>query len=115
METHTIVRLWAAAAWADGVLHPAEAAALRRLIDASDDLDADGRAQALALLDSPPDVKVEEVLKLGPAAREGVYRAALGIIRLDGRVTADEEEWVSKLRARLGLDEATLKKIEAER
>jgi tellurite resistance protein TerB len=114
METSTIVRLWAAAAWADGVLHPAEAAALRRLIDASDDLGGERRAEALALLDGPPDVKLDEVQALGPVAREGVYRAALGIVRLDGKVTADEEEWVAKLRNRLHFDETILKKIEAE-
>jgi hypothetical protein len=114
METLTIVRLWAGAAWADGVLHPAEAAALRRLIDASDDLAGEARVQALALLEAAPAVTVEEVRKLAPAAREGVYRAVLGIIRLDGKVTADEEEWVAKLRARLNLDEATMRRIEGE-
>jgi uncharacterized membrane protein YebE (DUF533 family) len=114
MDTFTIVRLWAGAAWADGVLHPAEEAALRRLIDASDDLDADGRARALALLDAPAEVTLDAVSTLEPHAREGVYRAALGIVRLDGEVTADEESWVARLRARLGLGEETLERIERE-
>ena len=111
----TIVRFWAAAAWADGKLHPAEEAALRRLIDASDDLGVDGRRQALALLGGPPDVSVDEVRTLPAVSREGVYRAVLGIVRLDGQVTPDEEEWIGRLRARLDLDAATLARIEAER
>ena len=115
MEMLTILRMWAGAAWADGELHPAEEAALRRLIDASEEeLGKDGKATALALLSAPPVVKPEEVGKLASASREGVYRAALGIVRLDGKVTGDEEAWVVRLRERLNLDPAVLAKIDAE-
>ena len=115
MEMLTILRMWAGAAWADGELHPSEEAALRRLIDASEEeLGKDGKATALALLSAPPVVKPEEVGKLASASREGVYRAALGIVRLDGKVTGDEEAWVVRLRERLNLDPAVLAKIDAE-
>ena len=114
MESLTIMRFWAAAAWADGVLHPAEAAALRRLIEASDDLDEDARREALSLLQQPPAIEADEVRKLRPAWREGVYRAALGIVRLDRVVSAPETAWLERLRASLDLDPATLERIEAE-
>ena len=108
-----VVRLWAAAAWADGKIHPAEAAALERLIDASEDLDGDRRRRALALLKSA-DVDPKEVRILPAEAREGVYRAALGIIRLDGVVSDSEKQFLARLRAVIGLDEAVLARIEKE-
>src|SRR5689334_515434 len=108
MESLTIMRLWAAAAWADGVLHPSEAAALRRLIEASDDLDEDARREALGLLNNPPSIEADAVRTLRPAWREGVYRAALGIVRLDHEISAGEVAWLDRLRAALDLDAATL-------
>ena len=95
-------------------MHPTEAAALRRLIDASDDLDGERRRRALQLLESA-DVELSEVKKLPPDAREGVYRAALGIVKLDGQVTDDERAFIARLRQAIDLDETTLARIEAER
>ena len=114
MDSLRILRLWAACAWADDELHPAEAAALERFIAASDDLSTDEIAEAKALLSAPPDVDVDEVRELPPTARQGVYRAALGIVRLDRRVTAEEESFLIRLRAALDLDESTVLRIEAE-
>jgi hypothetical protein len=114
MDSLRILRLWAACAWADNELHPAEAAALERLIDASDDLTADERIEAKALLTAAPDVDLAEVRELSTEAREGVYRAALGIVRLDRTVTADEEAFLQRLRAALDVDEATVARIDAE-
>ncbi|HEY3358438.1 MAG TPA: tellurite resistance TerB family protein [Polyangia bacterium] len=112
MDSLRILRLWAAAAWADGELHPAEAAALRRFIEASDDLSADARREAFRLLDGPTAVDVDEVRALRPEAREGVYRAALDIVRLDRKVTPEEEGFLERLRRVLDLDEAVLARIE---
>jgi hypothetical protein len=112
MDSLRTVRLWAAAAWADGVLHPTEAAALRRLIDASEDLTADERKAAFRLLDGPPAVDVAEVRALRPEAREGVYRAALDIVRLDRVVAPEEEAFLTRLRLVLDLDEKILARIE---
>lgn len=109
-----ILRLWAAAAWADGKLHPAEAGALERLIEASEELTGEERREAARLLDAAPSVDVSEVKGLRPEAREGVYRAAIGIVRLDGKVTAEERAFLSRLRGVLDLDEATIARIEAE-
>ena len=113
MDSLQIVRLWAAAAWADGKMHPSEAAALKRLIEASDDLDAARRQQAVALLESA-DVDPAEIKALPRDAREGVYRAALGIVKLDGQVTDDERAFLTRLREATDLDAATLARIEAE-
>jgi uncharacterized membrane protein YebE (DUF533 family) len=113
MDSLQILRLWAACAWSDFQMHPAEAAAIERLIAASELTDAE-LAQARALLSSAPGVDVEEVRKLSPDAREGVYRAALGIVKLDRVVTDEERAFLARLRASLDLDESIIARIEAE-
>jgi len=115
MNSMRILRLWAACAWADKELHPAEAAALERFVGASDDLTGEDMAEAKRLLAVAPDVDVAEVRELPPEAREGVYRAALGIVRLDRKVTADEEAFLARLKAELNLDPAAIERIEAGR
>jgi uncharacterized membrane protein YebE (DUF533 family) len=114
MDSFRIVRLWAAAAWADGVLHHREAAALERLIGASFELSDDERQQARGFLDAAPDVSPAEVSELSPEAREGVYRAALGIVKLDRVVVDEERAFLDKLRASLDLDDATIERLESE-
>lgn len=114
MDSMRTLRLWAAAAWADGVLHPAEAAALERYLEHADDLTDADRSTARGFLAAAPDVDVAEVRDLPAEAREGVYRAALGIVRLDREVADDERAFLAKLRTALDLDEATIARIEAE-
>lgn len=114
MESFEILRLWAACAWADGELHPAESAALGRFLAAADDMTADQRVQAAALLESAPDVDAASVRELSPIARQGVYRAARHIVRLDGRVTDDEIAFLDRLRGALDLDAEEIARIESE-
>jgi tellurite resistance protein len=110
-----IIRVWAAAAWADGKLHNAEAAALRRLIDASDDLGPDERKEAMDYLKGPPTIDLAaEIKSMTKASREGALRAAQGIVRLDGKVTDDESAFLGKLQDLLGLDSKTVSKIKSE-
>jgi hypothetical protein len=115
MESLRILRIWAGAAWADGKLVPAEAAALRRFVDHSDDLSADQKKEALSVLTSPPPFDTAEVRALPRYAREGVLRAAIGIVRVDRQVTSEEEAFLAKLRAALDLDEATVARIQGEK
>lgn len=114
MDTLRILEFWAAMAWADGELHPTEAAAVLRLINASPELSREQRRVALAWLEHAPSVTVDAVQALDAIAREGVYRAALGIALLDGVLHERERAFISRLRGALGLDEATLLLIEAE-
>jgi uncharacterized membrane protein YebE (DUF533 family) len=114
MDSFRILRLWAAAAWSDGELHPVEAAALERFIAASDDLSDAQREEGARFLSARPVVDVGEARKLSVEAREGVYRAALAIVRLDRKVTDDERVFLQRLRAALELDDATLARVDAE-
>lgn len=114
MDSFRIVRLWAAAAWADGVLHHREAAALERLISASPELGDAEREQAMGYLTAAPEVSPSEVSELSPEAREGVYRAALGIVKLDRVVVDEEREFLDRLRASLDLDAEVIARLESE-
>ncbi len=114
MDSLEIVRLWAAAAWADNELHPREAAALRRLIDSSDDLDAEALSEANSYLRSRPELQLDKVNELSVPARQGAYRAAQQLIAIDGKLTDDELAFLAKLRRTLDLDEETLRRIESE-
>jgi uncharacterized membrane protein YebE (DUF533 family) len=114
MDSFRILRFWAACAWSDGELHPAELAALERFIDASGDLSADELLEARTFLQEPTDVDVATVKQLPAESREGVYRAALDIVKLDRQVTDDERAFLGRLRAALDLDEATIERIEAQ-
>lgn len=113
-ENLAIARLWAAAAWADGELHPSEAAAFYRFLEAAG-LDEGGKAQAEAFLAQKPAVSFDEVEKLSPPAKEGLYRAIIGLVLIDGKVTDDELQFVTRLRDQLGLDAATIARIESEK
>lgn len=114
MESLRILRIWAGAAWADGKLLPSEAAALRRFVEHSDDLSPDQQREALSVLKAAPPFDAAEVRALPRVAREGVLRAAIGIVRLDRQVTPEEHAFLATLRAALDLDAATLKRIEGE-
>jgi len=113
MDSLRILRLWAACAWADKKMHPAEAEAIERFIAASDFTDAE-LVEARAMLCAPTGVQVDEVRELSPEAREGVYRAARGIVKLDRVVTDDELAFLARLRDALDLDESIIARIEAE-
>ena len=107
-----ILHAWAAAAWADGMLHAEEKRALQRFIGASGGLTPQERAAAEALLESPQQLDAAELKTLSKDEREGVYRAARAIVGLDRTVSQQELEWLARLRGELALDEETLKRIE---
>lgn len=114
MDTLRIIEFWAAAAWADGEVHSAEAAAIERLIQASPELTRGERERAYTMLATPPRVSVDAVGRIDPIARQGIYRAVLGIAQLDGVLHEQERAFISRLRGAVQLDEATLTAIEAE-
>lgn len=113
-ESFAIARLWAAAAWADGELHPSEAAAYYRFLEAAG-LDDAQKQQAEGFLAKKPAVSFDEVEQLSTPAKEGLYRAIIGLVLIDGKVTDDELQFVTRLRDQLALDPATIARIESEK
>jgi len=112
-QVSTVIRMWAAVAWADGTLARAESEALVRLIRAAE-LTADERDAAMDLLREPVELSDVYLTSLTPAARRGIYRAACRIAMAD-RVFADAERWMlERLRDMLELTEEQARAVEAE-
>ena len=107
----TVIRIWAATAWADGSLADAEAQALRRLIDGAE-LDDGDREAARGFLDQP--VKLDDIGfgAMSVDARRGVYRAACRMAVLDKDVAKSERDLLSSLRDKLQLPAEEAREIE---
>lgn len=106
------VRVWCALAWADGVLAPAEAEALRRLISVAQ-LTEEERAVALGWLDQRVELEMAQLARLGTESRHGIYQAAVRLARIDDHVAAEERTLLERLSDTLGIDPATAADIES--
>ena len=108
----TVIRIWAAMAWADGVLAEAEASALRRLISGAQ-LDEEEGAKARSYVESRTELGDEGLAELSPDAKNGIYRAACRMAALDREVAQSERSMLVKLRDALGLSLDGAREIEA--
>lgn len=106
----SVIRIWAATAWADGVIADAEAAAMRRLIESAD-LTDDERATAQGWLENEVELDTAELGELSDDARQGIYRAALRLAAVDLDVDEAERMFLERLRTALEIDEDTAKSI----
>src|SRR5512139_3567499 len=109
----SVIRVWAAIAWADGVLAEAEAEGLRRLISTAE-LTPDERTQAKTFLENQTTLPEAYLNMLKPEARRGVYRAACRMAVVDHVLAADERKMLEKLRDILGIPAETAQEIEAD-
>jgi uncharacterized membrane protein YebE (DUF533 family) len=109
----TVIRVWAAVAWADGVLAESEAEALRRLIRTAE-LTPDERVSAVRLLEA--EVKLPETYldQLSSEARRGIYRAACRIAIVDHVLHATERRTLDKLRGMLAIPDDVAGEIESD-
>jgi uncharacterized membrane protein YebE (DUF533 family) len=108
----SVIRVWAAMAWADGAIAEPEAQALRRLIGAAE-LDDAERAAAYRFLDQRVELDTAGVEVLSEDARRGIYRAACRMAAVDRAIAPAERALLEKLRAHLGLGEGVARDIEA--
>jgi uncharacterized membrane protein YebE (DUF533 family) len=109
----SVIRVWAAMAWADGVLAEAEAEGLRRLITTAE-LTADERAQAKQYLEQRTELPETFLNTLKPEARRGIYRAACRMAIVDHVLAASERTLLEKLRAILGIPPDVAQEIESD-
>jgi uncharacterized membrane protein YebE (DUF533 family) len=107
----TVIRIWAATAWADGTLAKAEDQALRRLIDGAE-LDDDERKAAEGFLTGPVSLDDASKSTMSLDARRGVYRAACKMAVLDREVADAERTMLAKLRELLALEADEAREIE---
>ena len=108
----SVIRVWAAAAWADGVIDDAEAAAMKRLVAVAD-LSEQERATAHTWLETKVELETDSIAGLSDSAREGIYRAAVRLAAVDRDVATEELTFLSRLRDGLTLSEGTAKQIES--
>jgi uncharacterized membrane protein YebE (DUF533 family) len=109
----SVIRVWAAVAWADGMLAEAEAEGLRRLIRTAD-LTPDERQSATAFLDQRVDLPDLYLKNLNPESRRGIYRAACRMAVVDHVFAHAERKLLDRLQGMLGIPLDIAKEIEAD-
>lgn len=109
----SVIRMWAAIAWADGVLAETEAEGLRRVIRNAD-LSADERAQASRLLEAQVSLPETYLTSMSPDSRRGVYRAACRMAVVDRVFSPTERASLEKLRDLLAVPADIALEIEAD-
>lgn len=109
----SVIRVWAAVAWADGVLAEAEAEGLRRLIRSAE-LSADERDRADQLLAAPVELPETYVSNLTSEVRRGIYRAACRMAVVDHDFSPTERGVLDRLRDALAIPEDIGREIEAD-
>jgi len=108
-----VVRLWAATAWADGVIADNEQRLLVGVIGGANVGEAT-REAALRFLAEPRGLEDAPIDHLGENERRGVYRTACKLTTVDGETAAIERAFLERLRGHLGLDEAAATEIEQQ-
>jgi uncharacterized membrane protein YebE (DUF533 family) len=109
----SVIRVWAAVAWADGVLAEPEAEGLRRLIRNAD-LTTDERTAAMGLLEGKVLLPETYLESLTEDARHGIYRAACKMAIVDHVFTVTERKVLDKLRAVLAIADELARDIETD-
>lgn len=109
----SVIRMWAAVAWADGVLAEAEAESLRRLIRSAE-LTGDERAIAMQCLESEVQLPATYLTSLAADARRGIYRAACQMAVVDHVFHDNERMILVRLRGLLGVPEDVAQEIESD-
>lgn len=99
-----VIRVWAAIAWADGVIADSERAAIGKLISVAQLSDGD-RETANGLLETKVELSTDGIVGLSAPARQGIYRAALRMALVDLEMADEEATMLARLRKGLGIDE----------
>jgi uncharacterized tellurite resistance protein B-like protein len=109
----SVIRMWAAVAWADGVMTDTEVESLTRLIRTAD-LTDDERAAARGFVENRTGLPETYLTNLSPEARRGVYRAACRMAVVDHVFTVTERQLLDRLRNLLGVSTELALEIEAD-
>ena len=98
----SVIRVWAAVAWADGVLAEAEAEGLRRLVRTAD-LTPEERSGATRFLEGRVELPELYLSNVNPEARRGIYRAACRMAVVDHVFAHAERKMLDKLQGLLAI------------
>ncbi len=108
-----VIRVWAAVAWADGVLAGSEAEGLRRLIGAAE-LTMEERDAADQFLVGKVALPETYLTDLSVEARRGIYRAACRMAMVDHVFAKAERAMLDRLQDLLGIPAEFAAEIEAD-
>jgi tellurite resistance protein len=109
----SVIRMWAAVAWADGVMSETEADSLGRLIRTAE-LTEDERTSARTFLTTRTGLPETYLTNLAPEAKRGVYRAACRMAVVDHVFSVTERALLDRLRNLLGVSAEVAQEIEAD-
>lgn len=107
----SVIRVWAALAWADDVVQDSEREAITKLVSVAKLSDADQKT-AMSFLDEKIDLEMDRIANLSPAVGQGIYRAALRLAMVDLDMAEEEAAMLVRLRDGLGIDEDSAAEIE---
>lgn len=108
----SVIRIWAAVAWADGVMSETEGESLGRLIRTAE-LTEDERAGARAFLEARTELPETYLTHLTHEARRGIYRAACRMAVVDHVFSATERALLDRLRNLLSIPADVARDLEA--
>jgi uncharacterized membrane protein YebE (DUF533 family) len=109
----SVIRMWAAVAWADGVMSETETESLSRLIRTAD-LTEGERAAARTFIETRTGLPETYLTTLTPEAKRGVYRAACRMAVVDHVFSVTERALLDRMRNLLGVPAEITREIEAE-
>lgn len=109
----TVIRMWAAVAWADGAMSETEVDSLSRLVRTAD-LTEEERAVALTFLHTRVGLPETYLTNLTLDARRGVYRAACRLAVVDHVFSVTERALLDRLRNLLGVPPAVALEVESD-
>ncbi|HEY4180671.1 MAG TPA: tellurite resistance TerB family protein [Kofleriaceae bacterium] len=109
----TVIRMWAAIAWADGVLAESESEGLKRLVRTAE-LSPEERATAQRFCEAFTTLPDAALTTLTPDARRGIYRAACRMAVVDHEFADTERKVLTKLRSLLGVPDDIASEIESD-
>ena len=105
----TAIKVWAAAAWADGVIVESEAMTMRAIIAVAK-ISEEQRQVALGWLDTKVSLEDVELPNIPQAERAHIYSVACGMVAFDQDVAGAERAFVDRLGKALALSDADMKK-----
>ena len=104
------IKIWAAAAWADGELDESEAAMVRGMITAGP-LDEQEQALASRWLHARVHLDSVDLGKLSPAGRRDIFLSAARVALADGRLVRTERAFLAGLQKMLDIDAGVAKEV----
>lgn len=109
----SVLRVWAAMAWADGRIVPAEATAMKEFICLAP-ISEEEQKIALGWLKKRVELDTAEFEGMRPDARANLYRSVARIAAIDKDVAEAERDLLKALRAPLGIADELAESIESE-